>query len=271
MTRIYSLVFDYQIAKMQSSGRHWADSAYKNKEYIFEYSAASIASYLEHNAHLPYDVYTDDVALLRAKLDAYDVNSENLRLIEAKDKIERWTSHWYCFWPLIQVADMHYMSDEDALKLDNDLTYTKSLDEYLSILEGGKALVWKHERLCSKGRDYWGESYAARNGLGTDNFNIYNTGVLGVPKAFHEQARKIPFYCEKLISVDISPVHRFPDKPGVVSKVFNTSDQVAVNYFFHEANLPVVETHPQIIHHCYEKTKNGVLQSASHLLKQYRK
>lgn len=271
MTKIYSLVFDYQIAKMQSSGRHWADEAYKNKDYIFSYSAASIATFLEKNPHLAYVVYTDDPDLLAQKVDAYAVQTNSLDIVDATPKIQEWTSHPYCFWPLIQVADMHYRGEEHALKLDNDLTFHRDIDNLLQAMDLGHFVVWKHERLCAKGRDYWGESYAARNGLGTDNFEIFNTGVLGVPKEYQAAAQKIPEYCEKLIGVDISPVHRFPDKPGVVAKVFNTSDQVAVCYLIDQVrratDKAVVYAEPQVSHHCYEKTKEGVLRGAEHLLK----
>lgn len=267
MTKIYSLVFDYNISKMQSSGRHWADEAYKNKDYIFSYSAASIATFLDKNQHLPYTIYTDDVDLLTAKIDAYDVQTNNLNVIDATPKIQEWTKHPYCFWPLIQVADMHYTGTDDALKLDNDLTCLGNIDMMLRGMESGVAWMWKHERLCSKGRDYWGESYAARKGLGTDDFHIYNTGVLGVPKTHHTAAHHIAEYCEKLIAVDISPIHRFPDKPGVTSKVFNTSDQVAVNFFFHQEKLNVMPAHHFFDHHCYNKSKDGVLTSAAYLLR----
>ncbi len=265
MTKIYSLVFDYNISKMQSSGRHWADEAYKNKDYIFQYSAASIATFLDKNPHLRYDVLTDDVDLLAQKIDAYSVSTANLVLTDTSDKISEWTQHWYCFWPLIQVADVHYTGEDHALKLDNDLTCHGNIDMMLRSMDDDVAWMWKHERLCSKGRDYWGESYAACEGLGTDNFHIYNTGVLGVPKSAHVAARKIKDYCEKLISVDISTVHRFPDKPGVVSKVFNTSDQVAVNFFFHQEGLKVMPAHHFFDHHCYDKSKAGVMQGAEHL------
>lgn len=267
MAKIYSLVFDYQIAKMQASGRHWADEAYKGKDYIFSYSAASIATFLDKNPHLRYDVLTDDVDLLASKLDAYKVQTSNLNLVDASARIKEWTAHPYCFWPLIQVADMHYTGEEDALKLDNDLTFRDSIDTLLRGLEAGNAWAWKHERLCRQGREYWGESYAARKGLGTDDFHIYNTGVLGVPKGKHAAAKRIATHCEKLIAVDISPVHRFPDKPGVFAKVFNTSDQVAVNFFFHEEGLNVLPAYHFVEHHCYEKTKEKVLTSAAYLLK----
>lgn len=267
MTKIYSLVFDYNLAKMRASGRHWADEAYKNKDYIFSYSAASIATFLHKNPHLSYTVYTDDVSLLAEKVDAYSVSTLNLSIVDHTNKIAEWTSHPYCFWPLIQVAEQHYTGEEHALKLDNDLTCLKPIDDMLKTLDKDVALVWKHERLCAKGRDYWGESYAARHGLGTDNFHIYNTGVLGVPRGQQAKARRIAEHCEKLIAVDISQVHRFPDKPGVVAKVFNTSDQVAVNYFIHEAALPVLEAHPWIDHICYDKSKERVLSNAAYLFK----
>ena len=130
--KIFSLVFDYNITKMQQTGRPWAATAYKNKDFIFSYSAASIATFLHHNPHLTYDILTDDVSLLEEKINAYKVNTKNLVIKDTSKLINEWTQHWYCFWPLIQVFDYHLNSNEGILKLDNDLTCLQPIDDLLN-------------------------------------------------------------------------------------------------------------------------------------------
>jgi len=262
--KIYSLVFDYDVVKMQQTGRPWADKAYKNKNFIFEYTAASVATFLHHNPHLSYEILTDDVDLLSQKIDTYAVSTRNLKLTDASKLISDWTSHWYCFWPLISSFN-HLLSSDGVLKLDNDLTCLKPIDDLLS---HKGAIVWKKERLCSNGRDYWGEKMAAQKALGTDNFYIYNTGVWGLSSEYVESAKMIPEICEKLISVDISSISRFPESPGIRSKVFNTSDQVSNCYFLHEKRIPILEAESWFEHHCYgHDIKKNCIERAKNLLK----
>lgn len=262
MTKIYSLVFDYNISKMQSSGRHWADEAYKNKDYIFSYSAASIATFIHHNPKRLYTVYTDDCRLLLEKLDSYDVSLDFLDTVDASEKIQEWMRHSYCFWPLVEVAKMHHDGQKDALKLDNDLTCLKPIDE---LLEHRGAIVWKYERKVSEGRDYWGERKAAQAALGTTDFKIYNMGLFGLSKEHQANAADVAAYCDALTKVDISDVHRYPEKPGEVASMWSCSEQTAVNYFFHKNEVPVKEGYHFFDHHCYDKSKAGVMQGAEHL------
>jgi hypothetical protein len=264
MTKIYSLVFDYQISKMQNSGRHWAPEAYKNKDYIFSYSAASIATFLDKNPHLPYTIYTDDVDLLVQKLEAYTPSTANLSVVDHTSKIREWTQHPYCFWPLVEVAMMHHNGVEDALKLDNDLTCLKPIDE---LLKHRGAIVWKYERKVSDGRDYWGERKAAKFALGTEDFPIYNMGLFGLTKEYQAHAADVASYCDALCKVDISDVHRYPEKPGEKASMWSCSEQTAVNYFFHVNKVPVKEGHEFFEHHCYQHGKAAVLDRASYLLK----
>lgn len=260
MTKIFSLVFDYNIIKMQQTGRPWANVAYKNKDFIFEYSAASIATFLHHNPHLQYDVMTDDVNLLDEKLSLYKVDKRNLYIQDANDLIKEWTSHWYCFWPLIQVFNHQINLGNNVLKLDNDLTCLGPIDD---LLKHEGAIVWKYERVCSQGKDRWGEKLAAKVALGTDNFKIWNTGTWGLTKKFHELAKEIPKLCEMLISVDISSVSAFPESPGVFSKTYNTSDQVSNCYFLHKHEIPILESARWFEHHCYgHDAKKNCIQMA---------
>ena len=185
--KIYSLIFDYNITKMKETGRPWAETSYKNSDFIFTYSAASIATFLHHNPHLKYEILTDNVNLLSQKISSYNVDTRNLEIVDAKVMIEKWASHWYCFWPLIASFD-HQLenSREGVLKLDNDLTCLKPIDE---LLRYDGAIVWKRERNCKDGREYWGEKYAAYHAFGINDFEIYNTGTWGLSKRFFSNLR----------------------------------------------------------------------------------
>jgi hypothetical protein len=264
--KIFSLIFDYNIAKMQQTGRPWANVAYKNKDFIFEYSAASIATFAHHNPHLKYDILTDDVSLLEEKLSKYKISFNNLVIKDESKLIAEWTSHWYCFWPLISVFDYFINKDDDlVLKLDNDLTCLKPIDDLL--LKKG-AIVWKYERICSQGKDRWGEKLAAKKAFGTENFKVWNTGTWGLSSEFQSLAKEIPALCEAAISVDISSVSAFPESPGVVSKTYNTSDQISNCYFLHKNNVPIIESYPWFEHHCYSHdAKKDCIQNAINLLK----
>jgi hypothetical protein len=247
--KIYSLVFDYNISKMKSSGRPWASTAYKNRDFIFSYSAASIATFIHHNSYLDYEILTDDVELLSRKIAEYSVSTSRLNLIDATQLIQEWSEHWYCFWPLIASFDYQLSKSESGvLKLDNDLTCLKSIDD---LLEHSGAVVWKYERKCNQGKEYWGEKFAASRAFGTDRFSIYNTGTWGISKDWIPSAREIPALCEKMIGIDISSVSKFPESPGLSSSVFNTSDQTSNCFFLEKNSIPVVESYPWFEHHCY--------------------
>ena len=264
--KFISLVFDYNFKKQKSSGRIWAEKAYRSKDFIFEYSAASIATFCHQNPGTKYIIDTDDVQLLTDKISQYDVDISGLDVRDSKSLIEEWSKDEYCFWPLLRHLDHHAStSSENVIKLDNDLTCLKSI-EGLNNFSG--ALAWKFERRVSDGRDYWGEKYACINGLGTDQFLEYNTGILGISKENLHITKEIIDACQKLISVDISGVVMFPEAPGVTVKTYSTSDQTATNWVFHKHNLHVQETHEYFIHHCYSyDAKNNCIKEARFLKK----
>jgi hypothetical protein len=261
---MYSLCFDYNLNTVTDSGRHWAKDVYKDRDYIFSYTAASIATVLHHNPKRLYRIYTDDCGLILDKLKAYDVSLDFLDVYDLTTEIREWQKHQYSFWPLVKIVEMNHDGKNLSLKLDNDLTCLKSIDD---LVQHKGAIAWKYERMCSAGREYWGERKAARVGLGTEDFPIYNMGVLGLSAEYHQHADEVVGYCEKLIGVDISDVSYFPDAPGKKATVWNASEQTAVNYFFHKHQIPVLEAHPWFHHWCYEKSKDGVLKAAEYLLK----
>lgn len=272
-TVFYSLVFDYNIKTMEQSGRHWAATAYKNKDYIFGYSAASIATILDKNPDIDYRILTDDVALLFEKLESYNINlarHSGFRVHEYSQEIEAWKSDEFCFWPLIKsmestVLGAGVIGGCRVVKLDNDLTALKSLDGKFYDHDGSH--VWKFERECSNGRDYWGEKLAARTAFGTDKFRIYNTGVWSIHPRDATRSIEIAQLCSKGANVDISSVSYFPDRPGVKATMYSCIDQTSNNYWLHKHGISVMETHEYFEHHCYVTNKEGVFRGAEYLKK----
>jgi len=261
-----SLVFDYNFKKQEDSGRVWAKTGYKNKNFIFEYSAASFATFIDKNPDRIHIVDTDDPDLLVDKLKKYKVNLNNLDIRDSTELINKWTSHHYCFWPLLKHFQHHALnSKESVVKLDNDLTSLKSINS----LEGFEGiLAWKFERNVKNGRSYWGEKYVCQKALGTDDFLQYNTGVLGVSKNHLTIVDDFLKTTEKLINIDASSVIRFRNDPEKRSKIYATSDQTSVNYVFHKYNLNIKETCDVFNHHCYAiDAKKDCIKQAEYLLR----
>lgn len=254
---------------MKNSGRHWAEQGYKNKDYIFSYSAASIATIVHQNPEIDYRILTDDIALLKSKLDEYEFGyqASKLTLLYMKHQIEEWKSLGHCFWPLIMSMDYMCESNKNkrVIKLDNDLTALKPLDDKFFSHQGSH--VWKFERQCSGGREYWGERLCAREAFGTDNFAGYNTGILSVDIVNQNIVHEISELYLRASSVDISSVSYFPDNPTVKAKTWSCADQTSNNFWFHKNNIPIMETYEYFNHHCYVNSKEGVLEGAKHLLK----
>jgi len=261
-----SLVFEYDLNKQKESGRVWSDEAYKNKDFVFEYSAASFASFLHKNPNRVHIVDTDDVDLLYSKIKKYNVNYKNLDIRDSRDLILEWKDNDYCFFPLLAHIRYHSkISNESIVKLDNDLTCLKSIDDLVNFSD---ILSWKFERNVSSGRDYWGEKYVCKKALGTDDFKEYNTGVLGISKDNLHIVDEFISTTEKLISVDASDVIRFRSHPGVRAKTYSTSDQTAVNWVFHKNNLKLSETFDYFFHHCYKiDAKNDCIVESKRYLK----
>lgn len=262
--KFVSLVFDYDLDKMFSSGRIWGQNGYRNKSYIFQYSSASIATVLDKNPHVRYEVLTNDRELLLNEIAKYDVDTTNLFIIDRTATIKQWSTHRYCFWPAVKYFDEALRSGERFIKLDNDLTCKKKADE---LFEFKGSIVWKKERLCSKGRDYWGESFASRVAFGTVDFWIYNIGVSAFSDEFVEYALELPSLCEKLTDVDISSIVHFPESPQTRVTMWSCSEQTAICYLISKYNIPVLEAHDVFDHHCYTTSKSGVIESAVYLLK----
>ena len=265
-TKAVSLVFEYDFDKQKTSGRVWGKQGYRSKDFIFEYSAASFSTFAHHNSKFYHEVLTDDRDLLWKKISKYDVDWSYFHIIEDKDLICEWKNHRYCFYPAMMHLGLYKSEKCQLLKLDNDLECLRPLD---SIKNSKDYLFWKFERNVSSGRDYWGESYAARLSFGTDNFPLYNMGVLGFPEG--DKSALIDKMIKRGIEmsqVDISSIARFREDPAIRSKIWSCSEQTAYCYVMFEEKLNLTTVEDLIDHHCYgHDAKEKCIDRAKFLLK----
>jgi hypothetical protein len=261
-----SLVFEYDFKKQKKSGRMWGEKGYRSKDFIFEYSAASFATFAHHNKSFNHEIMTDDKDLLWKNMSKYDVDFSCASLIDAKDRILDWKNHRYCFYPAMMHLDMYKEEEDYLLKLDNDLECKKPIDE---LVNKDQFLLWKHERNVSKGRQYWGESVASQRAFGTSNFETYNIGVLGFPKG--EKKEIIDEMIQaglKMSEMDISDVVRFPDSPGDTASMWSCSEQTGYCYILHTRGENIVTVEDYIDHHCYGiESKSRCIDNSKFLLK----
>lgn len=253
------LVFDYDTKKMSDNiGRKWAPKVYGNKESIFSYSAASIASVLKYNDHIEYRVYTDDVDHLKKEILKYNVQTDSLVLVNWKDQLNDWKSHRYSFYPLLMFLKTNdFYGKEDFVKLDNDLTALKPWD--IKNIKDSECISWKYERLVSEGDVRWGEILVCNTILKTTQFPIYNLGTLGLSKNNHHIIKDSLDLAIQLTEVNILEV------TDVNSPIYHVCDQTAYNWNFFKNKLKVVETYQYFNHH-FDNKWQCVIDS-NHLLK----
>lgn len=264
--KIVSLVFNYDLEKQRQSGRLWGKQGYRSKEYIFEYSSASIATFLHHNPDREYIVNTDDVACLEENMSKYNVSTANLKLVDTRERLEEWKKHKYCFNPAMMHFKEHLTHPgEHIIKLDNDLTCLKPIDE-IENFEG--ALIWQTEFPISDGREYWGERKVAREVVGTENFNSYNIGVFGLSPKYVPLVDEMIDIAYKMLDVDISEIVYFKEDPAFKAKMWSCSEQTAYSYVLDARGVPVRQMDDFFNHHCYGFTaKDQCIKDAEYLLK----
>ena len=267
MTRIVSLVFSYDLDRLRSSGRVWSHSGYRGKDYIEEYSAASISTFVHHNPEKEYIVNCDDVDSLWKKIRQYDVSTSNIVLVDWSERILEWKNHEYSFFPAMMHTIAHIdeckKNGQNFLKLDNDLTCKKNIDGLIS--ENNGALFWKKERNISAGKQYWGERFVCQKTVGTDDFFGFNIGVLGLSNRYLDFAKDAFDLGIDMSKIDISGIVNFPEEPRFKVKIFACSEQTAYSWTVHKNNIPYRTCEEYFDHHCYEKTKQGCIDSAMYL------
>jgi len=262
-----SLVFEYDFNRQVDSGRTWGKTGYKGKDFIFEYSAASFATFADKNKGFYHEVMTDDPELLAEKIDRYAVDWSGFSIVDGRKEIEEWKKHRYCFNPAMMHLGMYKDEKDQLLKLDNDLECLKPL----SSLEGNESiLMWRKERNVNAGREYWGEREASRKAFGTDDFSLYNIGVMGFPAGDKRKLIEDLIDAGRRVSeMDISNVVRFPEKPGLKVEIWSCSEQTGYCYVVHKNNLATVTVENYIQHHCYGfDSKKDCINAAAHLLKE---
>jgi hypothetical protein len=261
-----SLVFEYDFDKQKESGRTWGKIGYKSKAFIFEYSAASFATFAHHNPGVDYEILTDDEALLRTNMNKYDVDWSSFKIIEDRPLIESWKNHRYCFYPAMMHLKMYENEKELLVKLDNDLECLAPISD---TIKNDKIYFWKHERNVSSGREYWGERAASKLTFGTDNFDLYNIGVLSIPEGDKKHLiNSLVAAGIKMSEADISSIVRFPEDPGLKVPIWSCSEQTAYCFVISQSDYKVATTEHIINHHCYGfDSKKDCIKSASYLLK----
>lgn len=250
---------------MITSGRIWGQQGYKNNNYIFEYSAASVATFLHHNPSIEYIIYTDNVSLFKEQIYNYDVKTSHLNVCDITKELFTWKKHDYCFQPAIECYQYALDKNQDdfIIKLDNDLTCLMPLDDRITAHTG--AIVWKYERLCAKGRRYWGESVAAQRAFGTDNFDIHNIGVFSLSDDYRFLSVKLPSLCQKLTDTDVGDV--LAPEIAQHTRIWSCSEQTAYCYLLKQMAVPILQAYPWFDHHCYTNGKQECIERARGLLK----
>lgn len=253
--KFIALTFDYNISNLKSIGRKWAPNIYREKDFIFEYSAASYASFIYWNPDQIFEIYTDDVDVLKNKLDKYDVCLKNVFIIDWSQELEIYKNHKYSFEPIIQLVKKYKNSNEYIVKLDNDLVCKKKFE----IKNENSVLLWKYERVVTEGNPLWGEKLACQQSIGTTDFKIYNIGVMGIPIGFWKHYEEFENVCNSMINVDISGV------TDVGSKIYHCCEQTAYNWIFEKYNFNILETYDIFDHH-FEIKANCIEHAKKYLV-----
>ena len=253
-----ALTFDYNISgsgSLDSIGRHWAKNVYKNKEFIFRYSAASYSTFIHHNPEIKFDIHTDDVNLLSNELAKYNVDTSNVEIVDWRNELSIYKKHKYPFESVMQLVKKYKDSEDYLLKLDNDLICKSKL-----AIDENCILAWKYERNVSNGNPLWGEIHICNSTVGTTDFNLYNMGVMGLPKGFWVHYDEFLNVCDNMINIDISNI------TDVNSKIYHCCEQTAYNWVWHKYNYKINQAQDYFDH--YFETKIECVKDAQYLLRE---
>lgn len=240
-----SLTFSYDIDKIKQSGRFWADKVYSTEvRGMFEYPAASYATFIEQNPEIFLELYTNDIALLKECLEQYNVSLDKVSFIDFSEQINKSKEHPFCFQPLVDWLYLTNKSDEYVIRIDNDLIWKAPLPKFDPLKD---VFVWKYERIVRDGAPEMGEILVCQTVCNNIDFPEFNIGVMGYPLDYpmHE------FYdiCNAMSSVDISSVSDL----GV--KVWHVCEQTAQCWILYKYSYNIIETHTFIEHWHQDKMK----------------
>jgi hypothetical protein len=247
-----ALTYDYDLSKLSDIGRKWSFDVYKDKNFIFDYSSASYATFIDKNPNSILHLYTDDVQLMKEKMSHYNINQENIVYIDYSENLKKYINNLnYSFDVLNDFINYAKSNTEFTVKIDNDLIFKNELKN----INYDSILVWKYERVVSQGDIRWGEIKICQQVLNNINFKIYNLGLFGFPPNFENE--EVKDVMNKLTSVDIS------DVTDVNSKIYHCCEQTANNWVFHKKNYNIIETF-DIVDHLFDN-KGECINRAKHL------
>jgi hypothetical protein len=247
-----ALTYDYDLSKLSDIGRKWSFDVYKDKNFIFDYSSASYATFIDKNPNSILHLYTDDVQLMKEKMSHYNINQENIVYIDYSENLKKYINNLnYSFDVLNDFINYAKSNTEFTVKIDNDLIFKNELKN----INYDSILVWKYERVVSQGDIRWGEIKICQQVLNNINFKIYNLGLFGFPPNFENE--EVKDVMNKLTSVDIS------DVTDVNSKIYHCCEQTANNWVFHKKNYNIIETF-DIVDHLFDN-KGECINRAKYL------
>jgi len=252
--KFIALNYNYDLNKMSQIGRKWAYEVYKNNEFIFDYSAASYASFIDKNKNSVLHLYTDNVNLMREKMSFYNIDQDRIIYIDYSNELRKYGSELnYSFTVLNDFINYAKSETEYTVKIDNDLFFHSELPK----IDEDSIMVWKYERIVKNGDPRWGEIKICNHITKNLDFKIYNLGIFGLPVGYDiESAKKI---MEEMISVDIS------DVTDVDSKIYHCCEQTANNWIFHIEKYNVVEMY-NYVDHLFDR-KGDCIELSKYLLK----
>lgn len=252
--KFIALNYNYDLDKMYNIGRKWAYDVYKNNEFIAEYSAASYATFIDKNKTEVLHLYTDNISLMRKKLEVYNIDLDRINFIDYNNELSKYDSTLiYSFTVLNDFINFAKSTTEYTIKIDNDLIFK----EKLPFPNNDSILTWKYERLVKQGDIRCGEIKICNKVLNTTDFKIYNLGLFGLPINYQTiEAKEV---MDKMISIDIS------DVTDVDSKIYHCCEQTANNWIFKKYNYNIIEAY-QYVDHLFDR-KGECIERAKYLLK----
>lgn len=253
--KVIALVYDYDLGKLSNIGRKWANNVYKNKDYIFEYSAACFATFVNKNPKQILDIYTDDIDLIKSKLSKYDISWERIIFWDYNERLKKYGDLDYSFRVAFEFIQENQSKEEYTIKIDNDMIFLGELPQQPNDCKD--VMVWKYEHFVDSGNPLWGEKKACKVGLGETNFPVYNMGLMGLPTTFQSDEGHEAMI--KLINVDIS------DVTDVGSKIYHVCDQTAWNWIFYKYKYNIIQTYNIVKHHF--DIKGNCIADAEYLIK----
>ena len=253
--KIIALTYDYDLAVLAKNGRFWAKKVYRGKDFIFEYSAASYATFIDKNPDLNLDVYTDDIELLKSKMFNYKIDQNRVIYWDYNERLKKYVNLDFSLRVTFEHIMENQSPNEYTIKIDNDMIFIDKLP--IVDVNYRNVMVWKYEHYVATANPLWGEKKACEVAIGNIDFGVYNMGLMGLPKGFPlEEAHDT---MNKLVAVDIS------DVTDLDTKTWHVCDQTAWSWIFHKYKYNVIEMYPFVKHHFVDKSM--CIEDAKYLLK----